>query len=265
MYNAIQLAAKYTRYYFTAYNGRGHGVHSPFVFSFIESILRDKKRYDCYHKIENERKQLLADKRSIEVKDFGAGSAVIAGNSRRVCDIAASSLKPAKYAQLLFRIVQYFKPETILELGTSFGISTAYLASGNPSARVVSCEGAPAIAAIARQTFMNCGLQNISLCEGDFAETLLPVLQELKHVDLAFIDGNHRKAPTLDYFEKLLPYATARSIFIFDDIHWSAEMEEAWQQIQQNPAVTLSIDLFFIGIVIFSPDFNHKQQFSIRF
>jgi predicted O-methyltransferase YrrM len=263
MYTAFQLAKKYARYYITASNGKGHGVHSPFVFDFIINVLNDKKQYDNYVAIENRRAALKKDDTIIEVEDFGAGSSVIKTNKRVVKDIAASSLKPKKYAQLLFRIAQYYKPATILELGTSFGITTAYLAG--TGATVYTCEGASSIAAIAKQTFAQLQLHNIQLREGDFAKTLPVVLQQLQTVDLAFIDGNHRKEPTLEYFIQLLPHCKSSSILIFDDIHWSKEMEEAWAAIKAHPSVTLTIDLFFIGLVFLSPDFKVKQHFAIRF
>jgi predicted O-methyltransferase YrrM len=108
-------------------------------------------------------------------------------------------------------------------------------------------------------------LNNTILLQGDFAKTLPVLLESLQQIDLAFVDGNHRKVPTLQYFEQLLPKTTASSILIFDDIHWSAEMEEAWESIKAHPAVTLTIDLFFIGLVFVNPDFKVKQGFVVRF
>lgn len=265
MYSPFQLAKKYLHYYFTASNGKGHGIHSPFVFDFIIHVLNDKKQYACYTAIEKRRQELLQDTTAIEVQDFGAGSAVIKTNTRVVKHIAQSSLKPKKFSQLLFRIVHYYKPATIVELGTSLGITTSYLASGNEQAQVFTCEGAKNIAAVAKQTFSGLQQKNIAITEGDFAATLPDLLQQIKKVDLAFIDGNHRKVPTLDYFEQLLKVSTASTLLIFDDIHWSAEMEAAWKTIQQHPAVTLTIDLFFIGIVTLNNDIKTKQHFVIRF
>jgi len=265
LYNSFQLAKKYLHYHLTASNGKGHGIHSPFVFDFIEKVLNDKNQYACYTIIEKERKKLLADKTVIEVEDFGAGSAIIKTNRRVVKDIAASSLKPKKFSQLLFRMVQYYQPKTILELGTSFGITTSYLASGNLNATVYTCEGAKNIAAIAQQTFDHVQLKNISLRQGDFALTLPSVLAQLQKAGLVFIDGNHRKEPTIQYFLQLLPHATDDTILIFDDIHWSGGMEAAWSQIQQHPRVTLTIDLFFIGIVVLNPNIKVPQHFTIRF
>ena len=265
MYSPFQLAKKYLHYYLSASNGKGHGIHSPFVFDFIKNVLNDKQSYPAYQPIEDIRKEMLADSTVIEVEDFGAGSSVIKTNKRVVSVIAASSLKPKKYAQLLYRMVQYYKPTTIVELGTSFGITTAYLASANAASKVFTCEGSASIASIAKQNFAALQLNNVQLTEGDFANTLSSLLSNLKTINFAFTDGNHRKEPTLDYFNQLLNHATATTILIFDDIHWSAEMEEAWAVIKQHPAVTLTIDLFFIGIVFFNADINHKQHFAIQF
>ncbi len=265
MYSPFQLAKKYLHYYLTASNGKGHGIHSPFVFDFIQHVLNDKKQYPCYAAIEAQRKKLRSDTTLITVEDFGAGAAKMKSNIRAINAIAATSLKPAKYARLLFRMVQYYKPATLLELGTSFGITTAYLASGNPSARVYTCEGASQIAEIAQKNFDHLGLQNIHLIKGDFKETLPQLMKQVVSFGFAFIDGNHRKVPAIQYFEKLLLHSTPDTILVFDDIHWSSEMEEAWLFIQQHPAVTLTIDLFFIGIVCIKPSIKVKQHFRIAY
>ena len=265
MYNSLQLANKYLHYYLSASNGKGHGIHSPFVFGFIKNVLRDKNKYDSYHVIESRREKLNRDTRVIEVMDPGAGSAVFPTGKRRVCDIASTSLKSPKFAQLLFRIVQHYHPDNIIELGTSLGITTAYLAAGNPNAKVYTFEGVPPIAALARQGFEEIGCRNIELVEGDFSVTLPSILQRMGTVGLAYVDGNHRKEPTLEYFQRLMERCSSSSVLIFDDIHWSREMEEAWSQVSRHPRVTLSIDLFFLGIVFFNADIKIPRPYTIRF
>lgn len=265
MYNKFQLAFKYLQYYGTAANSNGHGVHSPFVFDFITRVLNDRRFFYAYNEVERLRELVLLNDERVEVQDYGAGSSVMASGNRKVKDIARWSLKSPKYARLLFRMVNYYQPQTLVELGTALGITTAYLASANTSAQVYTLEGAPAIAALAKHHFTRLGLSNIHLTEGNFDDTLRPLLAKTGKVDFAFIDGNHRREPTLRYFNWLLPYVQPGSLFVFDDIHWSVEMEEAWRIIRSHPLVTCSIDLFFTGIVFFSPDFKEKQHFSIRF
>lgn len=208
---------------------------------------------------------MLQDDTLIPITDFGAGSRVHLSRERKISAIAKSSLKPKKYSQLLFRMVNYFHPQNILELGTSLGITTSYLSSGNSNADVITMEGSPHVASIARKNFNAVQLKNISVIEGNFDDTLPGLISKLPSADFVFIDGNHRKEPTIRYFEQLLPIASGTGIFIFDDVHWSREMEEAWEIIKQHDAVTLSIDLFFIGIIFFRKEQKEKQHFTIRF
>lgn len=265
MYNKFTLARKFLGYYLNAANGRGHGIHSPFIYTFVRSVLNDTKKYYAYEQIEAVRTKLLHDGSVIRVEDRGAGSAVSKSDQRSIRDIARAALKPPKYAQLLFRIANFYQPRQMLELGTSLGITSAYLAAAMPNGRVTTIEGAPAIAQKAQQNFTGLGLHNINLITGDFNEKLQPALEQIQSVDLAFIDGNHRKAPTLQYFEQILKYSTPGTIFIFDDIHWSPEMEAAWAAIKAHEAVTCTVDLFFIGLVFLRPEFSQKQHFIIRF
>jgi predicted O-methyltransferase YrrM len=264
LYSPFSLAKKYLSYLVKANNGKGHGVHSPFVYDFITNVLNDKKQYAAYSLIEKIRTNLLQNNTVIVVEDFGAGSTKIKSNKRKIKAIAASSLKPKKFSQLLFKIINYYKLNTVIELGTSLGITTAYLAAAESKA-VTTFEGSKNIAAIARKNLDALNGNEVKIIEGDFNQTLEPFLQTQQQIDLAFIDGNHRKTPTLQYFSQLLPFINESSILVFDDIHWSVEMEEAWAIIKQNNAVTLSIDLFFIGLVFFRKDFKAKQHFTIRF
>ncbi len=240
-------------------------MHSPFVFTFIEKVLNDKKIYKVYEKIEDARKNLLQNRDTIDVEDFGAGSTVIKTKQRIVKDIAASSLKPKKYSQLLFRMLQFYNKKNVLELGTSLGITTAYLAAAKNNPAVITMEGSENIANIAQQNFNALQINNIEIIKGDFEKTLPLLIKNNTTIDFAFLDGNHRKIPTLQYFQQILSNSTEETIVVFDDIHWSKEMEDAWEEIKNNNAVTLSIDLFFIGIVFFKKDFKVKQHFSIRF
>lgn len=266
MYSAFQLGKKYLRYYFTAANGKGHGIHSPFVFDLVVKVLNDRNDYAAYKEIELQRNLLLRNETIIEVEDFGAGSTKGLKKQRVVQQIAATSLKPKKYAQLLYRLVTYFQPTQILELGTSLGITTAYLAKAKPDAAVTTMEGSVAIANIAKENFQTLSLENVNIITGNFDETLAATFaSSALPYNFVFIDGNHRKEPTLRYFDQLLAKADANTVFVFDDIHWSKEMEDAWEQVKQHPAVTLTIDLFFIGLVFLREEQKAKEHFSIRF
>ena len=265
MYSKTQLAIKYLSYYAKASDRKGHGMHSPFVFELIDEVLNDKRPFYAFEHIEGLRQALLFDERILKIEDFGAGSRTTKDNTRRVATIARYSLKPKKYSQLLFRIVDHYQPKIILELGTSLGLTTSYLAAAKSDAKVITMEGASAVAALAKENFNKLKLNNIELQLGNFDDTLPLVLSALPTVDLAFIDGNHRYQPTVNYFEQLLAKSNNYSILILDDIHWSKEMEQAWQYVQQHAAVTMTIDLFFIGIVLLRDEFKIKQHFYVRF
>lgn len=264
MYPPLTLAGKYLHYYLTAANGKGHGIHSPFAFDFVTKVLNDRRQYPEYVPIEALHDRLSRDGRVLDVQDLGAGSVSGAGVQRRVRDIVRRSAKPRRLGRLLFRMARHFRPATILELGTSLGLSSAYLAAGAPGARLYTIEGAAALAAAAGDHLRSLGL-DARIVTGDFDEELGPLVQSTGPVDLAFIDGNHRYEPTVRYFETILGHASGRAALVFDDIHWSAEMERAWTVIRQDPRVYLTIDLFFMGFVFIREEFKVKQDFVIRF
>ncbi len=265
MYGKLQLAFKYLQYWLTSSNGRGHGIHSPFVFHFTKDVLNDNRSFYCFETIEALREELRQNQTMLTIEDFGAGSNFTKFKQRSVSSIAASALKTKKFSQLLFRMVNYYQPKTILELGTSLGITTSYLACAKSDANVITMEGSHAIASVAKQNFEQLGIQNIQLIEGNFDVTLPPITSGLSSLDFAFVDGNHRKEPTLAYFQQLLQKQNEHSIFVFDDIHWSEGMEEAWNEIKSHAAVTVTIDLFFIGLIFFRKENKAKQHFVIRF
>lgn len=266
MYSKQKLAFKYLHYLLTASNGKGHGVHSPFVFDFITKVLNDKCKYPSYQRIENARKKLLQNSSVIEVEDYGAGSGVIHTQKRKISSIAKTSLKPKKYSQLLYRMVTHYRPKTIVEIGTSLGITSSYLSSANIASKVFTFEGSHEIAQIAKNNFNQLNLNNIELIEGSFEDTLSSSLQKINStVDFAFIDGNHRYYPTIQYFQQILQQSNNNTVFVLDDIYWSEEMEKVWDWVKQHESVTLSIDLFFAGIVFLRKEILQKQHFSIRF
>lgn len=264
-----------------------HGVHSPFVFRLYCDVIRRKKaRYfqlirvapsdapdftdrnqaeiSATTAIETLRNTLLQDDRSITITDFGAGSRIYKGNQRLIRQIAKSAEKSPAFGQLLFRLIYHFKPQTIFDLGTSLGMTTLYQAKGNPNAQVVSFEGCEATAAIAQQNFDALSCPNIRLVIGNLDHTLQEELQKVTRLDFAFFDANHRYQPTVDYFEKCLKKAHEDSIFVFDDIHWSDEMQAAWQYIQAHSEVSVTIDLFYVGLVFFRKK-QPKQHFVLKF
>jgi predicted O-methyltransferase YrrM len=258
----LRFAFKYLIYLFKAQSR--HGLHSPFVYKLLDEVILNKNQYYSYEEIESLRAQLLMSDKIITVTDFGAGSHLTPQKKRKVREIAKHSAKPAKYGKLLFRLVEFFKPQNMLELGTSLGISTLYQAKANSDGNFITLEGCPEVAAIAESNFKKLNSNNIKLICGNFSETLPQAIEVLPKLEYVFFDGNHQKEATLDYFNKCLKKSQNESIFIFDDIHWSRGMEEAWEEIKKHHAVTVTIDLFFVGLVFFRKE-QVKQDFILRF
>lgn len=241
-----------------------HKVHSPFVFDFICNVLENKENYYAYLQIEQVRSHLQKDKKSIHVEDLGAGSKKSKLANRQISEIARHSIVNEKYGKMLFRLVDYFQPQTIIELGTSLGLSGAYLSKANSKAKIFTIEGSKEVAAVAKQTFSMLKLENVYPLVGNFDEVLPELVNKLGNIDLVYFDGNHQKEPTLNYFHQCLRKAGEHTIFIFDDIHWSDDMEEAWNEIRKDKRVSLSIDLFRMGIVFFKKEMP-KQHFTLKF
>jgi len=258
----LQLIIRYLRYFFSA-KGK-HSAHAPFLYTFITKILNEKTENEHCNTIELLRKELFKSEKIIEITDFGAGSSINDNRKRAVKDVARNSAKDVKFGQLLYRICHFLRPKNIIELGTSLGISTAYLAYRKADIKVFTFEGCPETAQLAKENFDKMNLENIDITIGDFKHTLTQKLERIKNVDLAFIDGNHQEKPTIYYFEEILRYANNDSIFIFDDIHWSSGMESAWEYVKAHERTTLTIDLFFLGIVFIKSELS-KENFIIRF
>jgi predicted O-methyltransferase YrrM len=237
------------------------------VFDFVTRVLNDRQTHPEYAPIEALRSRLLRDPTLLEVEDLGAGSAHPAFSTRTVASIARRAAKPTRLGQLLFRVAKHYKPSTILELGTSLGLSTAYLAAAAPETndtKVYTIEGSPAIAEVARANLRSLNL-DACLHLGNFDTVLPELLPTIQPPGLVFVDGNHRLEPTVRYFHLVLQHVARPAILIFDDIHWSAEMEQAWAAIRADPRVGLTIDLFFLGFVFLRDEFKVKQDFVIRF
>ena len=240
-----------------------HAVHSPFVFHLVTKCFYDKKPKSEYQVLENYRNSLLENKNTIKVTDFGAGSKVFKSNTRPIDKIAKTAGITQKRAELLFRITNYFQTESILEIGTSLGLATSALALGNPKAKITTLEGCPETAKIAQLQLQKFKINNANSIITEFSEFLQSQNIKSNILHLIYLDGNHSKKATLDYFEFLLPTITNETLWIFDDIHWSPEMEAAWEIIKTHPKVTVTIDTFQWGLVFFRKE-QPKEHFVIR-
>jgi len=243
-----------------------YAVHSPFVFGLIKHVIKPGSPQAICGPVEQLREKLRQDRTRILKTDYGsgAGGESVLKHEVRVSGLAKYSSVPARQAARLFYLVRHLEVADILEFGTSLGISTAYMAKANPAAKIVTMEGCPELAARAQANFNSLKLENIETLTGNFDDILDVALQRFEKLGLVFFDGNHRMQPTLDYFQKCLEKVHNDSVFIFDDIHSSEEMQHAWEQIKKHPEVTVTVDLYHAGWVFFRKELS-VQHFTLRY
>ncbi|WP_018617964.1 O-methyltransferase [Spirosoma luteum] len=244
-----------------------HSLHSPFLYALYTEVIRARRSPEkAFAPIQAVRKKLRRSQQQITITDLGAGSKVNPSRQRTIGDIARHSQKSARFGRLLFRLVQRFQATTIVDLGTSLGLTTAYMAEATRvyDGRVMTFEGCAETAAVARQNFDQLKQQNVTIVVGNLDKTLATGIASLGPVDFVFFDANHRYEPTVRYFETCLRHIHNDTVFVFDDIHWSDEMEQAWAYIQKHPSVTVTIDLFWVGLVFFRQE-QPREDFILRF
>ncbi|MCF0068958.1 class I SAM-dependent methyltransferase [Dyadobacter sp. CY261] len=258
------MIAAYIKYLLRS--GNEHSIHSPFLFELYNSVIAVPRDDNSdYQAIRLLRRELLRSEEQIEILDLGAGSRINKSNLRKIKTIAKNAEKPAKFGRLFYRLIRRFQPATIVELGTSLGLTTLYMSKANPEAQLITFEGCPQTAAKAQQHFESQEAANVEIVLGNIDETLPNRLKTLDHpIDFAYFDANHRYEPTVRYFEQCLPHIQNGSLFIFDDIYWSKEMTQAWEYIKAHPRVTATVDLFWIGLVFFRSE-QVKEDFTLRF
>jgi predicted O-methyltransferase YrrM len=273
----LYRAKSWAKFHLTAWNTGGEGIHSPYLFEWVRMVMSDKHGYYIWKDIERYRECLQRDERVVEFVDYGSGAAVQDGSmradgsavrSRRVCDIANSSLARKKYAQMLYRLVNWLGMQLrkesglqIVELGTSLGITTAYLAAVDSRDRVITYEGCAAVSAVAKEIWGGLGLTNIECRAGALDVELLG--RDLDSVDIVFIDANHTYAGTREYFNVLAKKVHDKSVIVVDDIHYSPEMERAWREICSDSRVTSTMDLYQMGLVFFDPHY-WRRNYTMR-
>lgn len=240
------------QFYLSAKTGRN--IHKPFVENFISSVMDTSKSYRAFLPIEEQREAYIRSTESIEFVDYGAGNN---SGTKKLERIAHTSLSRKRQCRMLFQMINEYGSEHIIELGTSLGITTLYLAAANTKASVKTLEGNPDTVQLVRRVFRRFPY-NIEVVEGNFNDTFAATLANMERVDFVFIDGNHAYEPTIRYFNEVLPYCHEGTILVFDDIYWSEGMFQAWNDIKDHPSITVALDLHFMGVVFFKKEVAHK-------
>jgi predicted O-methyltransferase YrrM len=261
--STLSNLSNYIKYYLNAKSA--HGVHSPFVYKFITELLENRNEdYYQFRELDQLREQLLEDDSMIEITDFGAGSKVFKDNKRKLSDLARHGISRKKFSELYFKLVNFTNSQFIVELGTSLGLNTLYLARANSKAIVYSIEGCPELAKFAANLFKKQETR-VFLINDTFEKAFPVLLKEIPKLDLLYVDGNHNRDSTLSYFRMALEKKHNNSAFIFDDINWNEDMRKAWEEIKAHADVTLSIDLYYAGIVFFRKEQKEKEHFVLKY
>lgn len=253
-------AAAYLRHLLTARSTAGHGVHSPYVYDLLTKVVRSRTDVKIVSQVESLRREMLSDKRSIMVTDLGAGSVTRAGGERRVSEIAGTAALPAREAGLLARMVAALTGSAsqdtgsasrgtgiILELGTSLGISTLALALAAPTRRVITVEGCPSLAAIARENLRKHGASNAEIMTMEFSTALERLKGDGMTVSFAFIDGNHKGSALTEYVSKIAAMGE-EMIIVADDIRLTKEMFLTWKSIAASGIAPVTMETLRLGI-----------------
>ncbi|MEJ5994801.1 class I SAM-dependent methyltransferase [Pedobacter sp. Du54] len=258
----IQFFADYVKHRLTSKSR--HGTHSPFVYKLVDEVIYDFSAKKVYEEIEKQRKKLLNDDTILTISNLEAGSHLNRRREKKVSEVAKNALKNPRLTQLVYRLAHHHPLQNIIELGTCLGITTVYLAKANPTATVVTMEGCPDTANVAYQNFVSLGLTNVELQVGNFNDLFPKEVENTAKLDLVYINGNRTKEATLNYFNTCLPNIHEGTLLIFNDIYWGKGMKDAWETIKAHPQVTVTIDLFAIGLVYFKKD-QVKEHFKIKF
>ena len=237
-------------------------IHSPFVFKYMSEVVYNKSPYYVFKSLDLLRGKLGLDQSRLRIEDLGAGSKGGSKKKRSVSSILKRSVKRKKHAELLFRMVCENRPSTILELGTSLGLTSIYLSKAAPRSRLITMEGSTELADFAKDLFTKYKFRNIEQIIGNFDHVLEDALQSATSIDFAFVDGNHREEETLKYLNLIMDKMGEDGLIVLDDIHWSGGMESAWERAKAMKRVSLSIDLFEMGILFLFP---RKQKEHFRF
>lgn len=240
-------------------NKNEHGIQASFLFHLYTELYKTKKEYYIFQEIEQERLRLINSNESVLFTDLGTGN----DRPLLISKIAKSTLSDKKISSFLFRVINHFDFTQVIELGTSLGINTCYLASANTKAKITTFEGCPNIQKIAKETAHNLSIKNIDFILGDINQTLSQQLLKTKKIDLFYIDANHTYEATMNYYNMCFPFFHQNTIVILDDINWSIGMDKAWNEIKNSKAVTISINLFRTGILFYNNDLQ-KEEFYLR-
>jgi predicted O-methyltransferase YrrM len=237
-------------------------IHSPFVYDFCRFVLSRKPLQKDSDTINSIIKYYQSKKDILNLQEFGAARK--RDYAIKIGDYLNRTAITNKYGRLLHNLVAYYQVEHVIETGTALGISTSWMALSNPNCKISSIEGNKKLCDVSNEMFIRFSITNTQVYCGLVEDVLPELAKNMKCKTLLFIDAHHTGAATMRYFAMIKSYVKDDTIVVFDDINYSAEMNDAWKNIICDERVTLSLNLYRIGVIFFNPSLS-KQAFSLYY
>ena len=138
------------------------------------------------------------------------------------------------------------------------------MALGSPHSTVHTIEGCGSVSKTAEKNFLDAGIDNVKQYIGSFDDILPEVIKSGLKPSLIFIDGNHRREAVLKYVGFLADNVDDNAVIVLDDIYISPDMGSAWEEIKKRDDVTLTVDIYRMGLVFFRKALS-KSDFIVRY
>lgn len=249
----------YIKYCFTSGHQHGFGIHSPYLFHLVTRIIEEDLPYYKYSLIEKVRKLMSqVDERIGVFNDDGTK------RLRKIKSVVGDYAITPKYGQLLFRLVNYYKPSVILEYGTTCGISTMYMAAPNSKTSVYSLSKQPEMADLSQSMCERIAMHNIKRSKAtDLMAEAQRLVQEMPEDDFLYI--NSATPAEVSTLVNLRMARNGKRFFIVvPNPYTTDEMWNVWQALKADERVKLSINIFNLGILIANENLQ-KEDFILRF
>lgn len=255
-----------------------HRLAEPLAKAIADTVDRrlDPAAREQFERIEGLRDTLARSSATIDHVDFGAGDPKAprglaearkgVAKTTPVSRLATHTSKSRPWSDLLYNLVRDLKPRKCLEMGTCIGLSAAYQCAAmarDGDGRLVTLEGGPGYAELARTNLRSLGFVNFDVVVGPFEETLGRTLEKERPVDFVFNDGHHDGDAMLAYFDETVPYLADGSVVLFDDIKDYESMREGWRRLVRHPTVDLSVDFGSMGLVCIGREAAEHTTFTM--
>lgn len=188
----------------------GYGVHSPFAFNLITHVIYERTPYYKYEELEKMQKQQAREK------------------DRHW------RYESKKVKRLLFRLVNYVQPDTVVDAGT-LSASALYLQAGKEAADYTPASD----------------LSDL------FLEGGVPV-------DFLYLHDYRRPQFVEEVFRLCAARTRSKSLFVIEGIRYTPQMHALWKRMRQDERAGITFDLYDLGLIFFDKT-KLKQDYIVNF